>query len=223
MSTPKLPLTFSASALPAGATYTPQQFLDAIVARLSINSEENYSIITVSNTLPTSNIGPVLLGGLEWYVWDPTSGAYIPIPKEPNYPFRADLTATQDQVFTVAGTLDTDLPFTEAFDPNNVFGTDAFHAPVDGYYQISVAARIAAIGSPAPSSIYLELKKNGVPFGDNVALTPGYQGMYQINTVLQLTAGDSISAHVVSTATAAGTISIIKQGTMFSGFRIQGS
>ena len=221
MSTPKLPLTFAASALPAGASYTPQQFLDAIVARLSINSEENYSIITVSNTLPTSDIGPVLLGGLAWYVWDATSGAYIPIPKEPNYPFRADLTATQDQVFTGAGSLSTDLVFTETFDPNSVFGGSKFVAPVDGYYQINVAARVAfSAGAPATSSIYLQLLKNGVAFGDNVALTVDLQGMYQINTILQLTAGDAISANLTSVAGAAGTVSIVKQGTMFSGFRI---
>lgn len=227
MATPKLPITFSLSPLPSGQTYTYQELADAIVARLSILAEEEYSIITVTDTLPTSNVGPVLLGGLAWYVWDSGSGAYVPIPINPSltvpkYPFRGDLTADQDQVFGGAGTLSTDLVFSETIDPNNVFAASQFTAPIAGIYNIRASARIAyAGGAPAPSAMYLQLKKNTIALGNDLAIAPDWQGTYNVNSTLQLAAGDSISVNFTSIAIAAGTVRIVKQGTTFSGERVQ--
>lgn len=73
-----LPVTFSSSPLPSTFSGTPQQFLDAIVARLSINSQDQLSFFTNASVAPSSNVGP-WLNGQTWYVWDDTSGTYIPL------------------------------------------------------------------------------------------------------------------------------------------------
>jgi hypothetical protein len=73
-----LPVTFRASPLPLNQSYTPQQFLDAITSRLSIQSDTSFSIFTTGSTVPTSNVGPFLKDGVTWYVWDVLSGTYIP-------------------------------------------------------------------------------------------------------------------------------------------------
>lgn len=73
-----LPLQFQAAPLPADFTGTPQQFLDAIVARLAVASDESFSVFTIGSTAPTSDIGPWLKNGITWYVWDTGTGTYIP-------------------------------------------------------------------------------------------------------------------------------------------------
>jgi len=78
LSTP-IPVTFRASPLVSNFQGTPQQFLDAIVARLSIESPSNsVAIITYGSVLPTSDVGPFLLNGITWYVWDVGTGSYVP-------------------------------------------------------------------------------------------------------------------------------------------------
>lgn len=73
-----LPVTFRAAPLPPSFSWTPQQYLDAIVARLSIQSDESFSLFTIGSTAPTSNVGPWLKNGITWYVWDAGTGSYIP-------------------------------------------------------------------------------------------------------------------------------------------------
>jgi hypothetical protein len=74
----KLPVTFSASPLVPGKAYTPQQLLDAIVARLAIDSQTELTFFVSGTTEPTSNVGPWLKNGTTWYVWSDTIGAYMP-------------------------------------------------------------------------------------------------------------------------------------------------
>jgi len=73
-----LPVTFRASALPSNFRGTPQQFLDALVARLAIETDTNYSIFTIGSTPPLTNVGPFLKNGTTWYVWDSITGSYVP-------------------------------------------------------------------------------------------------------------------------------------------------
>lgn len=77
MSTP-LPLTFRASPLVPNRAYTPQEFLDAIVARLSIDTQEQLALFISGSTSPVTNVGPWLKNGVTWYVWDASTGSYIP-------------------------------------------------------------------------------------------------------------------------------------------------
>ncbi len=78
MATSTLPVTFRASPLPSNFRGTPQQIMDAMVARLSIVSEEEFSLFVSGPTAPTSNVGPWLKNGITWYVWDNSTGSYIP-------------------------------------------------------------------------------------------------------------------------------------------------
>ncbi len=73
-----LPVTFRGAPLPVDFSGTPQAFFDAMVARLSIQTDTNFSIFTIGSSAPTSNSGPWLKNGVTWYVWDAGTGAYIP-------------------------------------------------------------------------------------------------------------------------------------------------
>lgn len=224
--TSKLPVTFKGAPLPVGFQGTPQQFEDALVARLSIESEEQFALFVVGDTAPTSNVGPWLKGGLVWYVWDPTTGSYIPEPKVPNFPFRGDLTADQDVVFGAALTISTDAVFTQTFDPNNVFGGSLFSAPVDGLYAINASIRMSILTpTPTPTLLQAQLKKNSFSMANDLAnigtLSGTQTGTVQINTVLSLLAGDAIGVFTTITTGAAGTIRLNKLGSFFCGYRVQ--
>jgi len=78
-----LPVFFRASPLPSNFRGTPQNFLDAIVARLSIATEEQLSLFVTGSTMPTSDEGPWLKDGLTWWVWDSTLGTYKPQVLDP--------------------------------------------------------------------------------------------------------------------------------------------
>lgn len=73
-----LPVTFRASPLPSTFRGTPQQIMDAMVARLSIEGQDELSFFVTGSVAPSSNVGPWLKNGVTWYVWDDVTGAYIP-------------------------------------------------------------------------------------------------------------------------------------------------
>lgn len=77
MATP-LPVTFRASPLPSSFRGTPQQLLDAMVARLALDTQETLTLFVTGSVAPTSDQGPWLKDGITWWVWDETSGSYIP-------------------------------------------------------------------------------------------------------------------------------------------------
>lgn len=72
-----IPLTFRLSPLP-NQTMTPQQFADAIVARLTAESTNTISFFAAGSVAPTSNVGPWLKDNTTWYVWSDSAGAYVP-------------------------------------------------------------------------------------------------------------------------------------------------
>lgn len=73
-----IPVSFRASPLPQNFDEDPQGFLDAIVARLAIESPTTISFIVAGPTAPTSNQGPWIKNGKTWYVWDDITGSYVP-------------------------------------------------------------------------------------------------------------------------------------------------
>lgn len=79
MSTP-LPVAFRASPLPSNFRGTPQDLLDAFVARLSMETEEDLALYVAGSVTPTSDSGPWLKDGLTWWVWDVDIGDYKPQP-----------------------------------------------------------------------------------------------------------------------------------------------
>lgn len=52
--------------------------MDALVARLSAESEVEIAVFVTGSVEPASNVGPWLKDGTTWYVWDDVTGSYIP-------------------------------------------------------------------------------------------------------------------------------------------------
>ncbi len=74
----QLPFIFRAAPLPTNFRGTPQQLLDAMVARLSAESETEIAVFVTGSVEPSSNVGPWLKDGVSWYVWDDVTGSYVP-------------------------------------------------------------------------------------------------------------------------------------------------
>lgn len=74
-----LPLNIEMGALPASVLWTPQQLGDAIAERLRITTQQTFALFVSGSTEPSSNVGPWLRNGTEWYVWSDILGAYEPI------------------------------------------------------------------------------------------------------------------------------------------------
>lgn len=77
-----LPVQIQMGALPPNIKVTPQQLADLMVARMSLVSEQEFSLFASGTTEPASNVGPWLKttdSGGEWYVWSNDTGDYVPI------------------------------------------------------------------------------------------------------------------------------------------------
>lgn len=232
MPTP-LPVTFTASPLPADFDGTPQQLMDAIVARLAIESQESLTLIGQGTPLPTSDQGPFLFNGTTWYVWDVGTGAYVPATIEfkadlnPK-PWRGDSSGLQQIVFAAPGSDSIDLDLTETFDPSSpgVFDSSTFTAQEDGFYHIDAKTAIAATaGTPTDNIVLFYLKKNGFQMPNETVFTElgnVYAGRtYAINTNLQLQAGDTIRMTVgIEIGGGTATWSIAPNDTFMSGYKI---
>jgi microcystin-dependent protein len=97
---PDLPLTVTAGALPVNLSYTPQEFADALVARMKISTSQAYSLFTSGAVLPTSDTGPhFLTTESTWYYFDYQTGNYQPIklqPKSLRYIISPNAPSSQD-------------------------------------------------------------------------------------------------------------------------------
>lgn len=69
--------TFRASPLPTNFRGTPQQIFEAILERLELVSDSEDFVI--NDNMPTSNQGPWLKGGKQWWVWDEDTSTYVPL------------------------------------------------------------------------------------------------------------------------------------------------
>lgn len=74
-----VPLTFRSAPLPDDYSATPEQFKNDIVARLYAETADSISFFVSGSVAPTSNVGPWLKDGVEWWVWDDGTGAYVPL------------------------------------------------------------------------------------------------------------------------------------------------
>lgn len=75
-----IPLTFRSAPLPEDYSATPEQFKNDIVARLYAETTDSISFFASGSIAPTSNVGPWLKNGVEWWIWDDGVGGYIPQP-----------------------------------------------------------------------------------------------------------------------------------------------
>lgn len=72
-------LFLQAAPLPQDFRGDPQQFFDAIVDRLRIVSAVGLTTFVVGDVKPSSNQGPWLKGGTQWWVWDEDEADYVPL------------------------------------------------------------------------------------------------------------------------------------------------
>jgi hypothetical protein len=72
-----IPLNFRVSPMP-DENLTPQQYADALVARLTAESTNTISFFAAGSVAPTSNVGPWLKDNESWYVWSDSLGMYVP-------------------------------------------------------------------------------------------------------------------------------------------------
>lgn len=84
-------LVLTAAPLPADFKGGPQDFYEAMVERLFIKSAAGTNFFVTGDVAPTSNVGPWLKGGSQWWVWSTTSGAYVPL----------DISASTRNLFTI--------------------------------------------------------------------------------------------------------------------------
>lgn len=98
-----VPITITASPLPSNMSYTPQQFMDAMVSRFNVvTAVDSVSIVSQGATPPTSNVGPWLKDGTTWYVWSSASGSYVPVNADPQtLKYVASTTAPDWRVYTL--------------------------------------------------------------------------------------------------------------------------
>jgi hypothetical protein len=85
----------TAAPLPSNFRGTPQQLVEALLDRLVV--EVDGSSFVIGGTMPTSNQGPWLKDGSQWWVWDEDTSTYVPL----------DVSASvSDQIFVGEGNWD---------------------------------------------------------------------------------------------------------------------
>lgn len=80
----KTNLLLVAAPLPADFEGTPQEFYEALVERLEIQSPVGTNFFVVGDIEPSSNQGPWLKNGTQWYVFSSSAGRYIPLDISPS-------------------------------------------------------------------------------------------------------------------------------------------
>lgn len=71
-------LFIQASPLPATFRGTPNDMFVEMIKRMRILSPSGTNFIFIGDTQPTSNVGPWLKNGTQWWVWDPDTKTYVP-------------------------------------------------------------------------------------------------------------------------------------------------
>jgi hypothetical protein len=227
-----LPVSFRASPLVSDFRGSPQQLQDAIVARLSLETQEALALFGGGSTLPTSDQGPFFLDWNKLYVWDSGTSSYVPqtIEFKPSLntkPFRANSSGAQTIVFAAPGASSVDLVLTEEFDPDGVFASNTFTAPENGFYQIKAKCSVAATsGTPTDNLVLFFLKKNGFQMAKETVfqeLGNVYLGRtYSIDTLIQLAAGDTIKATVgIEIGGGTATWTIAQNDTWMAGSKVR--
>lgn len=79
MSLTNTSLVIQSAPLPETFKGTPNDFRAELVKRLQILSPNGTNFIFIGDTEPTSNVGPWLKNGTQWWVWDSDTKRYIPL------------------------------------------------------------------------------------------------------------------------------------------------
>jgi hypothetical protein len=71
-------LYIQAAPIPATFVGSPNDLFAEMIKRMRILSPSGTNFIFIGDTEPTSNVGPWLKNGTQWYVWDPATKEYQP-------------------------------------------------------------------------------------------------------------------------------------------------
>lgn len=88
----KTNLVIVAAPLPPDFEGDPQEFFEACVERMEIQSPIGTNFFIVGDVEPSTNLGPWLKGGTQWWVFSESQGKYIPL----------DISASTVRLFTVS-------------------------------------------------------------------------------------------------------------------------
>ena len=172
MSTP-LPISFSASPLPPTFSGTPQQLLDAFVARLTISTDTSLSLFVSGSIAPVYDAGPWLKNGTTWYVWDVSTGAYIPeILESESLQYIAQQQAPDPSIYT----------FWIALDAN---GTPINVQYYSGSQWADIyATQIQALSSSLANSVYTSYPAQVYTSTNQILAMNGILAVINYNTVI---------------------------------------
>lgn len=79
MSLFKTNLVIVSAQLPPDFIGNPQEFFEAMVKRMEIQSPQGTSFFVVGDAEPSSDVGPWLKNGTQWWVFDIDQGKYVPL------------------------------------------------------------------------------------------------------------------------------------------------
>lgn len=79
MSTTRTTLVIQGAPLPPAFTGTPQEFFDAILARMTIWTPLDQTTFVTGSVEPKYNQGPWLKNGTSWWVWSESASKYVPL------------------------------------------------------------------------------------------------------------------------------------------------
>jgi hypothetical protein len=133
-------LIIQAGALPTTFKGTPQQLLVEMVRRFKIVSPSGNSFFVISDVEPTSDVGPWLKGGTQWYVFSEVTKRYVPL----------DISASETHWYFIGnstpGGVDPPLWLKTERDPTT---TDASYGRALSWYEWTGSVWRPFVGVPA--------------------------------------------------------------------------
>lgn len=72
-------LILQGAPLPPDFSWTPQELYEEILKRTQIVSPFGFTSFVIGSIKPSSNQGPWLKDGMQWWVWDDTEADYVPL------------------------------------------------------------------------------------------------------------------------------------------------
>jgi len=172
----QLPVRIGFTGFPA--TFAPAN-LDTVfkagVARMTLETESGYVLITEGSALPAINVGPVILNGADGvsrlYLWNNSLGRYTPsVPRAAGFRARANGTinfASDNTWKQVDNVKNDDININSIYDP--VDCQSAISSDDTGYWQFSAQVAISWVaGTTTNGTFNLRLRRI---YGDSATET----------------------------------------------------
>lgn len=86
-------LAVEGAPLPPTFVGTPQEFYEAMLDRMRVIFPTGQTSFVISDTEPSTNQGPWLKNGTQWFTWNDTDKRYVPLDTSPSWPIQISSTA----------------------------------------------------------------------------------------------------------------------------------